>query len=75
MVYTDYTSFAAERPQELAQAIAKGIPPALRGMMWQHMYAVLALLFRTKLTDLQGGIQRSRSRGHISQTAEGDNNP
>ncbi|KAH6913979.1 rab-GTPase-TBC domain-containing protein [Coprinopsis sp. MPI-PUGE-AT-0042] len=38
-VISDYTSFAAERPQELAQAIAKGIPPALRGMMWQHMAA------------------------------------
>ncbi|EFI28145.1 hypothetical protein CC1G_14172 [Coprinopsis cinerea okayama7 len=38
-VISDYQSFAAERPQELAQAIARGIPPALRGMMWQHMAA------------------------------------
>lgn len=33
----DYQSFASERPEELAQAIQKGIPSTLRGMMWQHM--------------------------------------
>ncbi|TFK20761.1 RabGAP/TBC [Coprinopsis marcescibilis] len=38
-VISDYPSFAAERPQELAQAIARGIPSTLRGMMWQHMAA------------------------------------
>ncbi|KAF5317172.1 hypothetical protein D9611_003965 [Ephemerocybe angulata] len=38
-VISDYQGFAAERPQELAQAIAKGIPGTLRGMMWQHMAA------------------------------------
>lgn len=36
----DYQGFAAERPEELAQAIAKGIPAALRGMMWQHMLVI-----------------------------------
>lgn len=39
IVISDYTGFAAERPEELAQAIAKGIPATLRGMMWQHMAA------------------------------------
>jgi len=34
---SDYRSFASERPEELAQAIQKGIPATLRGMMWQHM--------------------------------------
>ncbi|KAF9566748.1 RabGAP/TBC [Agrocybe pediades] len=38
-VISDYGSFAAERPAELAQAIQKGIPSTLRGMMWQHMAA------------------------------------
>ncbi|KAJ3575126.1 hypothetical protein NP233_g1307 [Leucocoprinus birnbaumii] len=38
-VISDYAGFAAERPEELAQAIAKGIPATLRGMMWQHMAA------------------------------------
>ena len=33
----DYTRFAAEHPEELSQAIAKGIPSSLRGMMWQLM--------------------------------------
>jgi len=33
----DYQGYAAERPEELARAIAKGIPATLRGMMWQHM--------------------------------------
>lgn len=33
----DYQQFASARPDELAQAIAKGIPGTLRGMMWQLM--------------------------------------
>ena len=33
----DYHGFASDRPEELAQAIQKGIPATLRGMMWQHM--------------------------------------
>uniref|UniRef100_A0A0W0FGT9 Rab-GAP TBC domain-containing protein n=1 Tax=Moniliophthora roreri TaxID=221103 RepID=A0A0W0FGT9_MONRR len=32
-----YPKFAAESPEELAKAIAKGIPDTLRGMMWQLM--------------------------------------
>jgi hypothetical protein len=36
----DYQGFAAERPEELAEAIAKGVPATLRGMMWQHMLVV-----------------------------------
>ncbi|KAG6911149.1 hypothetical protein DXG01_003889 [Tephrocybe rancida] len=36
---SDYQGFAAERPEELASAIARGIPDTLRGMMWQHMAA------------------------------------
>ncbi|RDB25076.1 GTPase-activating protein GYP5 [Hypsizygus marmoreus] len=38
-VISDYQGFAAERPDELAEAIARGIPDTLRGMMWQHMAA------------------------------------
>ncbi|KAF8200794.1 rab-GTPase-TBC domain-containing protein [Pholiota molesta] len=38
-VISDYQSFAAEHPEELARAIQKGIPATLRGMMWQHMAA------------------------------------
>ncbi|KAL1748868.1 RabGAP/TBC, partial [Schizophyllum fasciatum] len=38
-VMGDYTKFAAEHPEELSQAIAKGIPSTLRGMMWQLMAA------------------------------------
>jgi len=33
----DYQGFASEYPDELALAIARGIPATLRGMMWQHM--------------------------------------
>jgi hypothetical protein len=33
----DYHGFASDKPEELAQAIQKGIPATLRGMMWQHM--------------------------------------
>ncbi len=33
----DYQQFASEEPEKLAQAIAKGIPGTLRGMMWQLM--------------------------------------
>ncbi|KAF8070464.1 rab-GTPase-TBC domain-containing protein [Lyophyllum atratum] len=38
-VISDYQAFASEQPEELATAIAKGIPDTLRGMMWQHMAA------------------------------------
>ncbi|GLB37426.1 putative rab-GTPase-TBC domain containing protein [Lyophyllum shimeji] len=38
-VISDYQGFASERPEELATAIARGIPDTLRGMMWQHMAA------------------------------------
>ncbi|CAK5281576.1 unnamed protein product [Mycena citricolor] len=38
-VISDYQQFATDRPEELAQAIAKGIPNTLRGMMWQLMAA------------------------------------
>lgn len=40
-IYEDYQGFAAERPEELARAIQRGIPATLRGMMWQHMYVFL----------------------------------
>ena len=33
----DYQTFANSEPEMLAQAIAKGIPNTLRGMMWQLM--------------------------------------
>ncbi|KAL0072388.1 GTPase-activating protein [Marasmius tenuissimus] len=36
-VMSDYPKFAEERSEELAQAITKGIPDTLRGMMWQLM--------------------------------------
>lgn len=38
-VISDYQGFAASNPQRLAKAIEKGIPDALRGMMWQLMAA------------------------------------
>ncbi|KAK7687100.1 hypothetical protein QCA50_009601 [Cerrena zonata] len=38
-VVSDYLKFAAERPEELAKAIEKGIPKSLRGMIWQLMSA------------------------------------
>ncbi|THH30433.1 hypothetical protein EUX98_g3757 [Antrodiella citrinella] len=36
-VVSDYAKFAAERPEELAKAIERGIPKTLRGMIWQLM--------------------------------------
>lgn len=38
-VVSDYTGFARDRPDDLARAIERGIPHALRGMMWQLMSA------------------------------------
>lgn len=38
-VISDYQGFASEQPEELATAIAEGVPDTLRGMMWQHMAA------------------------------------
>ncbi|KZT72135.1 RabGAP/TBC [Daedalea quercina L-15889] len=36
-VVSDYQRFASEHPEELAAAIAKGIPRTIRGMIWQLM--------------------------------------
>lgn len=33
----DYQTFATENSEQLAKAIEKGIPQALRGMIWQLM--------------------------------------
>ncbi|EIN11809.1 RabGAP/TBC [Punctularia strigosozonata HHB-11173 SS5] len=38
-VMADYENFAAANSEKLAQAIERGIPDALRGMMWQLMAA------------------------------------
>ncbi|KAI6040280.1 rab-GTPase-TBC domain-containing protein [Pisolithus marmoratus] len=38
-VISDYEEYAAENSEKLARAIEKGIPHALRGMMWQLMTA------------------------------------
>ncbi|KAK7472854.1 GTPase-activating protein [Stygiomarasmius scandens] len=38
-VMADYQGFASERAEELARAIAKGIPDKVRGMVWQLMAA------------------------------------
>lgn len=37
--FVDYSTFARDRPDDLAKAIEHGIPHALRGMMWQLMSA------------------------------------
>ncbi|EGG05010.1 uncharacterized protein MELLADRAFT_78210 [Melampsora larici-populina 98AG31] len=36
-VMNDYETVAKKKPKELSRAIQSGIPPALRGMMWQLM--------------------------------------
>ncbi|KAK0537986.1 GTPase-activating protein [Tilletia horrida] len=36
-IMSNYAEVARTRPQELSQAIRRGIPAALRGMMWQLM--------------------------------------
>ena len=33
----DFAAFAQAEPQRLATAIRAGIPPSLRGMVWQLM--------------------------------------
>ncbi|KAK7057167.1 ABC1-domain-containing protein [Favolaschia claudopus] len=38
-VISDYQQYASDHPEQLARAIAKGIPSTLRGMMWQLMAA------------------------------------
>ncbi|KAG8759266.1 GTPase-activating protein [Serendipita sp. 396] len=38
-VMSDYESFARNEPKTLAKAIEAGIPPSLRGMLWQLMSA------------------------------------
>ncbi|KAG8936977.1 GTPase-activating protein [Tulasnella sp. 418] len=38
LVVASYETVASEQPEKLARAIQRGIPPALRGMVWQLMY-------------------------------------
>ncbi|OJT04884.1 GTPase-activating protein GYP5 [Trametes pubescens] len=38
-VMNDYQGFASQHPEQLARAIERGIPKALRGMVWQLMSA------------------------------------
>ena len=38
LVMADFASFAQAEPQQLAAAIRAGIPPSLRGMVWQLMW-------------------------------------
>ncbi|GAA98933.1 hypothetical protein E5Q_05621 [Mixia osmundae IAM 14324] len=38
-VTSDYESVARNQPRELSKAIQRGIPPALRGLLWQLMSA------------------------------------
>ncbi|KIM26961.1 hypothetical protein M408DRAFT_330328 [Serendipita vermifera MAFF 305830] len=45
-VMNDYETFARNEPKKLARAIEAGIPPTLRGMLWQLMSA-------SKDTDLE----------------------
>ncbi|KAG1832474.1 hypothetical protein EV424DRAFT_1469609 [Suillus variegatus] len=62
-VISDYQGFAASNPQKLAKAIEKGIPDALRGMMWQLMAASKdAELENTYLSLLKGAITRDLGR-------------
>lgn len=61
LAFLDYQGFAAERPEELAEAIAKGVPATLRGMMWQHMLVAKFLTGDAECSDkigIQGSIKR-----------------
>ncbi|KIK67395.1 hypothetical protein GYMLUDRAFT_37508 [Collybiopsis luxurians FD-317 M1] len=62
LVISDYQKFASERPEELAQAIAKGIPSTLRGMMWQLMAA-------SKDPDLEGTYLKLLKESSIHEKA------
>ncbi|KAL0955945.1 hypothetical protein HGRIS_002129 [Hohenbuehelia grisea] len=51
LVMSDYQALAADQPEQLAQAIEKGIPDTLRGMVWQLMSA-------SKDTELEDTYQK-----------------
>jgi hypothetical protein len=38
---SDFATFAQAEPQRLATAIRAGIPPSLRGMVWQLMWVLI----------------------------------
>lgn len=57
----DYQRFASERSEDLAQAIAKGIPSTLRGMMWQLMYFLFLALSMLLDNLFQGLHQKTLS--------------
>ncbi|KAI6021464.1 rab-GTPase-TBC domain-containing protein [Pisolithus microcarpus] len=58
----DYQGYAAENAEQLARAIEKGIPHALRGMMWQLMAASKdSELENTYLALLKGSSSHEKS--------------
>ncbi|KIK27668.1 hypothetical protein PISMIDRAFT_630093 [Pisolithus microcarpus 441] len=61
-VLADYQGYAAENAEQLARAIEKGIPHALRGMMWQLMAASKdSELENTYLALLKGSSSHEKS--------------
>lgn len=61
-VISDYQGYAAENAEKLARAIEKGIPHALRGMMWQLMAASKdSELENTYLALLKGSSSHEKS--------------
>lgn len=61
-VISDYQGYAAENAEQLARAIEKGIPHALRGMMWQLMAASKdSELENTYLALLKGSSSHEKS--------------
>lgn len=57
----DYESFARNEPKKLARAIEAGIPPALRGMLWQLMWVFGHYIYNNAHTTSPGRLQRIRN--------------
>ncbi|KAK9390241.1 rab-GTPase-TBC domain-containing protein [Lipomyces mesembrius] len=78
-IVADYSNMARAHPSELTRAVQNGLPPPLRGTIWQLMASSKSLLLEDVYSSLlsessphEKGIQRDISRTSFAKTANQD---
>ncbi|KAK9379862.1 rab-GTPase-TBC domain-containing protein [Kockiozyma suomiensis] len=79
MVVADYPNLARTHPVELSRAVQNGLPPPLRGTIWQLMAASKSLILEEVYTSLltessphDKGIRRDLSRTSFAKSTDQD---
>ncbi|KAK9373211.1 rab-GTPase-TBC domain-containing protein [Lipomyces chichibuensis] len=78
-IVADYSNMARAHPSELTRAVQNGLPPPLRGTIWQLMASSKSLLLEdiyssllTESSPHEKGIQRDISRTSFAKAANQD---